>query len=84
MASETPVHDLQTALTAARLYAVEQLAAKGGTFPPGDLEKLAILQAALTAVNEVSLTVMTPSIAESPPSSSRKSRPAAVIVDGFN
>jgi hypothetical protein len=29
------------------------LAAKGGTFPPVDLEKLAILQAALTAVNEV-------------------------------
>jgi hypothetical protein len=53
MASETPVHDLQAALAAARLYAVEQLAAKGGTFPPDDLEKLAILQAALTAVNEV-------------------------------
>ena len=53
MASETPVHDLQTALVAARLYAVEQLAAKGGKFPPEDLEKLAILQAALTAVNEV-------------------------------
>jgi hypothetical protein len=53
MASETPVHDLQAALTAARLYAVEQLAAKGGTFPPADLEKLAVLQAALTAVNEV-------------------------------
>ena len=47
------MHDLQTALVAARLYAVEQLAAKGGTFPPDDLEKLAVLQAALTAVNEV-------------------------------
>ena len=34
MTSETPVHDLQTALVAARLYAVEQLAAKGGTFSP--------------------------------------------------
>jgi hypothetical protein len=53
MTSETPVHDLQTALVAARLYAVEQLAAKGGTFPPEDLEKLAILQSALSAVNEV-------------------------------
>ena len=53
MTSETPVHDLQTALVAARLYAVEQLAAKGGKFPPEDLEKLAILQSALSAVNEV-------------------------------
>jgi hypothetical protein len=52
MTSETPVHDLQTALAAARLRAVEELAAEGGTFPPDDLQKLAILQSALTAVNE--------------------------------
>ena len=53
MTSETPVHDLQTALVAARLYAVEQLAAKGGTFSPDDVQKLATLQSALSAVNEL-------------------------------
>jgi hypothetical protein len=53
MTSETPVHDLQTALAAARLRAVEELAAKGGTFSPDDLQKLATLQSALSAVNEV-------------------------------
>jgi hypothetical protein len=53
MTSETPVHDLQKALAAARLRAVEELAAKGGTFSPDDLQKLATLQSALSAVNEV-------------------------------
>jgi hypothetical protein len=53
MTSETPVHDLQTALAAARLRTIEEMAAKGGTFSPDDLQKLAILQSALSAVNEV-------------------------------
>ena len=52
MTSETPIHDLQMALAAARLRAVEELA-KGGTFPPDDVQKLATLQSALSAVNDV-------------------------------
>ena len=52
MTSETPIHDLQIALAAARLRAVEDLA-KGGTFPPDDVQKLAALQSALSAVNDV-------------------------------
>jgi hypothetical protein len=50
--TETPVHDLQNVLAAARLRAVEELAAKGRKLPPDDLQKLAILQAALSAVKE--------------------------------
>jgi hypothetical protein len=53
MTSENPVHDLQKALAAARLRAVEELAANGETFSPDDLQKLAILQGALSAVNEL-------------------------------
>jgi hypothetical protein len=53
MTSETPVHDLQAALVAERLHAVEQMAAKGGALFPEELRKLAILQSALSAVNEV-------------------------------
>jgi hypothetical protein len=52
MTSETPIHDLQMALAAARLSAVEELA-KGGTFSPDDVQKLATLQSALSAVNDV-------------------------------
>jgi hypothetical protein len=52
MTDRTPVHDLQKALAAARLRAVEELAAKGGTLPPDDLQKLATLQTALSAVKE--------------------------------
>jgi hypothetical protein len=52
MTSETPVHDLQMALAAARLRAVEELT-KGGTFPPDGVKKLATLQSALSAVNDV-------------------------------
>jgi Domain of unknown function(DUF2779) len=47
MTDRTPVHDLQQALAEARLRAVEELAAKSGTLPADDLQRLATLQAAL-------------------------------------
>jgi hypothetical protein len=53
MTSETPVHDLQMALVESRLRAIEELAAKGGMFSLDDVQKLATLQSALSAVNEV-------------------------------
>ena len=50
--TETPVHDLQKALAAARFRAVKELAAKDGTLPPENLQQLATLNAALSAVKD--------------------------------
>jgi hypothetical protein len=47
-----PVHALETRLQAARLEAVERLAAREGAFTAEALHELATLQAALTAVRE--------------------------------
>jgi hypothetical protein len=52
MTGPTPVHDLQKTLEAARLRAVEELAAKGAALPSDALQKLATLQAAQEAVKE--------------------------------
>jgi hypothetical protein len=47
-----PVHQLRSELEAARLRAVEALAARGGEFDPEMLREVATIQAALTAVRE--------------------------------
>lgn len=47
-----PIHTLRTNLEAARLKAVETLAAKENAISPDALRELATLQAALTAVRE--------------------------------
>jgi hypothetical protein len=52
MANAHPVHTLKSNLEAARLKAVETLAAAGGAFSPDALQELATLQGALTAVRE--------------------------------
>ena len=50
--TQHPVHALRANLEAARLKAVEALAAKENAIPPDALRELATLQAALTAVRE--------------------------------
>ena len=52
MADTTSVHDLQKTLEMARLSAVEELAAKNGTPAAENLQRLATLQLALSAVRE--------------------------------
>jgi hypothetical protein len=52
MADPLPIHHLRAALEAQRLLAVEELSAKGGNLPAEALQKLAAIQAALTAVSE--------------------------------
>lgn len=66
MTSETPVHDLQKALAAVRLRAVEELAAKGGTFSPDDLQKLATLQFPAARRRRSSPRLFPPNIRRSP------------------
>jgi hypothetical protein len=56
MAKNHPIHTLRQNLEAARLKAVEALAAAGGTFSPDALRELATLQMALTAVREEIVT----------------------------
>ncbi len=51
MTDSSPIHQLRANLEAARLEAVENLA-KGGAPAAEALQKLAVLQAALTAVRE--------------------------------
>jgi hypothetical protein len=51
MAAE-PVHDLGDRLEAARSEAIEALAAKQGSLAFEEVQKIAFLQAALTAVRE--------------------------------
>ncbi len=52
MTDSEPIHNLRAKLEAARLKAVEELAAKGGEPPVEGLQKIALLQGALTAVLE--------------------------------
>jgi hypothetical protein len=52
MTQSMPVHQLRSELEAARLRAVEALAARGGALDPEMLREVATLQAALTAVRE--------------------------------
>jgi hypothetical protein len=52
MTDTTSVHDLQNTLEMARLSAVEELAAMGGTPAAENLQRLATLQLALSAVRE--------------------------------
>ena len=52
MAKQHPVHALRANLEAARLKAVEELAATNVPYSPDALHRLASLQAALTAVTE--------------------------------
>ena len=56
MAKQHPVHALRENLEAARVKAVEALAAKNVPYPPDALQQLASLQAALTAVSEAIAT----------------------------
>ena len=52
MAQQHPVHALRANLEAARLKAVEALAAAKAPYSPEALHQLASLQASLTAVSE--------------------------------
>lgn len=52
MAKHHPVHTLRANLEAARLKAINGLAATEGAFHPDALQTLATLQMALTAVQE--------------------------------
>lgn len=52
MAKHHPVHSLRANLEAARLKAIDKLAATDGTFHPDALRAIATLQMALTAVRE--------------------------------
>ncbi len=52
MAKDQPIHALRATLEAARLEAVELLAAASGALSPGALNELMTLQVALTAVRE--------------------------------
>ncbi len=52
MTNSSPIHDLQGLLEKARLQTIEQLAAKGGLPPTDALQKIALLQSALSAVRE--------------------------------
>lgn len=56
MAKQHPVHALRANLEAARLKAIEALAATNGPYSPDTLHQLASLQAALTAVTEAIVT----------------------------
>ena len=50
--TNSPIHDLRDRLEAARLSAVEELAAASGSLPADALEKIALLHAALSAVRD--------------------------------
>jgi hypothetical protein len=52
MTQPHPVHQLRSELEAARLRAIEALAAQGGAPDPEALREIATIQAALTAVRE--------------------------------
>ncbi len=52
MSEQLPIHHLAANLETERLQAVQELAAKGGALPADALEKIATLQATLTAVRE--------------------------------
>jgi len=52
MANHHPVHRLRANLEAARLKAIDELAATDGAFHPDALQAIATLQMALTAVRE--------------------------------
>jgi hypothetical protein len=52
MTGSAPIHDLRERLEAARLLAVEELAAKGEPFPAEALQKIALLHSALSAVRD--------------------------------
>ena len=56
MAKQHPVHVLRANLEAARLKAVEALAAANLPYAPDALHQLASLQASLTAVTEAIVT----------------------------
>jgi hypothetical protein len=56
MAQQHPVHSLRASLEAARLQAIEALAATNVPYSPDALHQLASLQAALTAVSEAIVT----------------------------
>ena len=52
MTHSSPIHDLRKRIETARLQLIEELAAKGGPLPPETLQKIALIQSALTAVRE--------------------------------
>jgi hypothetical protein len=52
MTPRFPIHDLFAHLEAARLRAVNELAAKGNALPAESLRRIAVLQTVLTAVRE--------------------------------
>jgi hypothetical protein len=52
MIKRLPIHDLLAYLETTRLKAIEELAEKAGAPPADALQRIAILQAALTAVRE--------------------------------
>jgi hypothetical protein len=52
MSNDHPVHALKSHLEAARLTAVQALAANESAVSPNDLKDLALIQAALVAVRE--------------------------------
>jgi hypothetical protein len=52
MTHSSPLYDLRERIETVRLQLVEELAAKGGPLPPDTLQKIALIQSALTAVRE--------------------------------
>ncbi|ACK51863.1 hypothetical protein Msil_2952 [Methylocella silvestris BL2] len=52
MTDPLPIHHLRSALEAQRLTAIEELAAKGGAPTLDSLQKLAIIQGALQAIDD--------------------------------
>ena len=52
MSSREPIHELLAKLSTARLQAIEELAAREGTLSIEDLRGLAVLQTAVTAVED--------------------------------
>ena len=52
MTTSTPIRDLRTNLETARIQAVKALAESAGELPIDALQRLAIIQGALTAVRE--------------------------------
>ncbi len=52
MRHSSPIHDLRERIETARLQLIEELAANGEPLSPETLQKIALIQSALTAVRE--------------------------------
>ena len=52
MTHSFPIHDLRERIETARLQLLEELAAEGEPLPTDTLQKIALIQSALTAVRE--------------------------------